>query len=127
MAARSPIDRSRGSAQAHAALPSLRRQSRWKCGDASQYERRGGSGTIGTKYIDCVLSILFAAAIAFDAHCGDAARKVVASQPFESAAVSWTSSAQVKIRVSADGVSWSDWIAPAMDADSDRNMTAITH
>ena len=74
-----------------------------------------------------MLALFLAAAIAFDAHCGDAARKVVASQPFESAAVSWSQSATVKVRVSADGVNWSAWIAPAMDADSDRNLTAITH
>ena len=74
-----------------------------------------------------MLALFLAAAIAFDAHCGDAARKVVASQPFESAAVSWSRSAAVKIRVSADGVNWSEWLAPAMDADSDRNLTAITH
>jgi hypothetical protein len=52
---------------------------------------------------------------------------VVASQPFESAAVSWSASATVRIRVSADGEKWSEWITPAMDADSDRNLTAITH
>ena len=72
-----------------------------------------------------MLTLFFAAAIAWDAHCGAAARKVVASQPFESAAVSWSASATVRIRVSADGEKWSEWIAPAMDADSDRNLTAI--
>ena len=74
-----------------------------------------------------MLSLFFAAAIAWDAHCGAAARKVVASQPFESAAVSWSATATVRIRVSADGEKWSEWITPAMDADSDRNLTAITH
>jgi hypothetical protein len=74
-----------------------------------------------------MLALFLAAAIAFDAHCGGVARKVVASQPFESAAVSWSSQAAVKIRVSADGMNWSEWITPAMDADSDRSLTAITH
>jgi hypothetical protein len=74
-----------------------------------------------------MLTLFFAAAIAWDAHCGAAARRVVASQPFESAAVSWSASATVRIRVSADGETWSEWITPAMDADSDRNLTAITH
>jgi hypothetical protein len=75
-----------------------------------------------------MLALFFAAAIAWDAHCGDAARKVVASQPFESAAVSWSSQANVKIRVSADGMTWSKWITPAIDGDAtDRNLTGITH
>ena len=74
-----------------------------------------------------MLALFFAAAIAYDAHCGAAARKVVASQPFESAAVSWSAPAGVRIRVSDDGVRWSEWLAPAIDGDSDRNLTAITH
>ena len=74
-----------------------------------------------------MFSLLLAAAIAFDTHCADLARNVVASEPFESAAIAWTSSAQVKVRVSADGVTWSPWITPAMDGDSDRSLTAITH
>jgi hypothetical protein len=74
-----------------------------------------------------MLALLLATAIAWDAHCGAVARKVVASEPFESAAVSWSSNARVTIRVSADGVTWSKWIAPAMDGDSDRSLTAITH
>ncbi len=74
-----------------------------------------------------MVGLFLAAAIAWDAHCGAAARKVVESQPFESAAIAWSSPATVRIRVSADGVKWSEWMAPAMDADSDRNLTAITH
>src|ERR1041385_2101513 len=44
-AAHSPIDASRGSAHAHAASLSFRLHKRCRCGDASQNETRGGSGT----------------------------------------------------------------------------------
>jgi hypothetical protein len=74
-----------------------------------------------------MLSLFLAAAIAWDVRGGAAARKVVESPPFESAAVSWAGEGRVRVRVSADRVTWSEWMAPALDADSDRNLTAITH
>lgn len=74
-----------------------------------------------------MLSLFLAAAIAWDVHGGAAARKVVESPPFESAAVSWVGEGGVRVRVSADGVNWSEWMTPARDGDSDRNLTAITH
>jgi N-acetylmuramoyl-L-alanine amidase len=75
-----------------------------------------------------VLALFLAAAIAWDAHTGDVRRKVVESQPFESAAVSWIGDAQLRIRTSSDGVAWSDWTSPSRDEDIfERNATAITH
>jgi hypothetical protein len=74
-----------------------------------------------------MLSLFLAAAIAWDVRAGAVARQVVESPPFESAAVSWVGEGKVRVRVSADGVTWSEWMTPALDADSDRNLTAITH
>jgi len=75
-----------------------------------------------------MLALLLAAAIAWDAHCGTAPRKVVESRPFESAAISWIGEANLRIRTSADGIAWSAWTSPARDGDAvDRNLTAITH
>jgi len=75
-----------------------------------------------------MLSLFLAAAIAWDVRGGAVARKVVESAPFESAAVSWVGEGGVRVRVSADGVTWSAWMTPALDADAtDRRLTGITH
>lgn len=74
-----------------------------------------------------MFALLLATAIAWDAHCGDAMRKVVASQPFESAAIAWTGDARLRVRTSVDGAAWSPWSSPLLDGDAERNLTAITH
>ena len=51
-----------------------------------------------------MLALFLAAAIAWDTHCGGVGHKVVESQAFESAAISWLAGGSVRIRVSADGV-----------------------
>jgi hypothetical protein len=59
---------------------------------------------------------------------------VVDSREFEAVALSWTASAAVnaRVRVSRDGLQWSDWTALAIDGDSSdssegRFVSAITH
>src|SRR5215210_1688525 len=75
-----------------------------------------------------MLALFLAAAIAWDAHCGAVPRKVVESQPFESAAIAWRGDANLRIRTSADGKTWSDWTSPRRDGDAiERQLTAITH
>lgn len=84
-----------------------------------------------------MLPFFLAAALSFpwDLHLGKAQRKVVqADESFEAAGVSWSAASGVRprLRVSADGVAWSDWITPAIDDDltdpsSGRYFTAITH
>ncbi len=59
---------------------------------------------------------------------------VKADQPFESAALSWTASSEVvvRVRVSDDGGQWSEWIPLTIDDDSSdppagHYVTAIAH
>jgi len=57
----------------------------------------------------------------------------IPGQPFESLALSWTGAhADVRVRVSVDGVAWSEWIAVPIDADltdrdDDRFFSGIMH
>src|SRR5437870_8512506 len=74
-----------------------------------------------------MLSLLFAASLSLH-------HVVKAEQPFESAAVSWTadSAAAVRVRVSEDGRTWSDWMPVAIDDDSTdvssgHSLAAIAH
>jgi len=84
-----------------------------------------------------MLPLFLAAALSmpWDLHLGKTQHEVVlADGPFEAAGVSWSAASDVRprVRVSADGVVWSEWIAPAIDGDltdasSGRYFTAITH
>jgi hypothetical protein len=59
---------------------------------------------------------------------GNRQQAVVQNQPFEAAALTWSGDANLVIRVSDDGLQWSQWTAPAVDADiTEHHATAITH
>ena len=60
-----------------------------------------------------MLSLLFAVAIGWQLH----GSHVESADPFESAAVTWTDVAPVRIRVSDDGATWSEWTAIPVDHD----------
>ena len=84
-----------------------------------------------------MLPILFAAALTlpWNVDAGRHPQSVVkAVQPFEGAAISWISesAAGVRVRVSDDGVRWSEWTPLEVDDDSSdpsagRYVTAIAH
>src|SRR2546425_12479643 len=77
-----------------------------------------------------MLPFLFAAALALpsDFTLGSRQHAVVKTESFDAAAVTWSGDAAVVIRVSDDGVRWSEWITPAIDDDiTERHATAITH
>src|SRR6266496_843629 len=77
-----------------------------------------------------MLPLLLAAAIALpsDFNLGSRQRAVVSIGSFDAAALTWSGDAEVLIRVSDDGVHWSEWIAPAVDGDiPEHHATAITH
>ncbi|HYS54741.1 MAG TPA: peptidoglycan recognition family protein [Thermoanaerobaculia bacterium] len=74
-----------------------------------------------------IVPLLFAASITLH-------HVMKVEQPFESAAVSWTadSAVAVRVRVSDDGHTWSDWMPVAIDDDSSdpsagRYLSAIAH
>ena len=72
-----------------------------------------------------MLPFLFAAALAI---LGTRQHAVVTSKPFEAAALTWSGEANVLVRVSDDGVRWSEWMTPAIDDDiTEHQATAITH
>lgn len=84
-------------------------------------------------------AFLFAATLRFaqpyDVAIGRATDKVVdASEPFEALALTWSSmdEAAVRVRVSNDGITWSDWTPLTIDDDltdrsAGRYRTAIAH
>lgn len=72
--------------------------------------------------------------IAWQVEQGARTTAVVEAREFEAVALSWSASAAVnpRVRVSRDGLQWSDWTALAIDSDSSdsserRFVSAITH
>lgn len=79
------------------------------------------------------MHLLLAAAIGWQVEFGGL-KSVHSTEPFESAAVTWSAGADVSVRLRAseDGITWSPWIAVAIDGDlTDRSegryVTGITH
>ncbi|HKB79708.1 MAG TPA: N-acetylmuramoyl-L-alanine amidase [Thermoanaerobaculia bacterium] len=81
------------------------------------------------------LLLVSAIALPWQLHATPGAHSIVAAdRPFEAAGISWTAAGDVplRIRVSPDGITWSNWIVPAIDGDltdrsSGRFFSAITH
>lgn len=80
-----------------------------------------------------MILFLFASALFLPIPVGDTHR-VESPAPFESMALSWSAPAEVnvRVRVSDDGSSWSEWQAVSLDHDSSdpsagRYVTAIAH
>jgi hypothetical protein len=77
-----------------------------------------------------MLPFLFAAALALpsDFTLGSRQHAVVKAQSFDAAALTWSGDADLMIRISDDGVRWSEWMTPAIDDDViEHHATAITH